>query len=132
MEGVTTMAVDNIPFRNRAKCLVVLVALKDHPRRIYLYSKTGGEEYSWAMRDYLTGKRVRSGDSTLTASQVEELIDHAEQPPACPVERIDFWSSYCTEASERHFGTGNVDVTMPNPPTLGDWKGIDGKRTVPL
>jgi len=57
---------------------VALVALEGHPRRIYLYSKTGGEEYSWTMRDHLTGKRVRSGDRTLTASQVEELIDHAE------------------------------------------------------
>lgn len=125
-------AADNIPFRSRGRTVVVLTAFREHPSRIYLYSKTLGEEYSWAIRDYLTEVRVRSGDSTMTASQVEQLIDHAEQPPACPVERTDFWKDYCQAASERHFGTGNVDLTTPNPPTLGGWKGIDGRRIILL
>lgn len=117
-------AAERIPFKSRGRALVALVALRDHPRRIYHYSKTGEEEYSWAMRDYLTGARVRSGDSTMTASQIEDLVDHAEAPPSCPVKQIDFWSRYCAQASERHFGTGNVDSTNPNPPMLGEWKGI--------
>jgi len=119
----------SIPFRNRSKYCVALIVLKGHPKRIYHYCKTSGEEYSWAVRDYLTGQFVRSGDSKMTASQVEDgWIDHAEEPPSCPEKRIDFWKDYCQGASERHFGAAHVDVASPNPPTLGEWKRMPGGR----
>ena len=122
------MLANNIPFRIRGKCLVALIALRGHPKRVYHYSKTCGEEYSWAVRDYLTEWMVRSGRSEMTASQVEELIDHAEVPSPCPVDRIGFWKPDCRAASERHFGPAHVDLATPNPLILGAWKPMNGRR----
>lgn len=121
------METTSIPFINRSKYRVVLVALKDHPKRLYHYCKTGAEEYSWAVRDYLTGQIIRSGDSKMTASQIEEeWVEYAEQPPSCPEKRVDFWRDHCQGSSERHFGTRHADSTSPNPPTLGAWKRMSG------
>jgi hypothetical protein len=123
------MSVINIPFRNRSKHCVALIALKGHPERVYHYCKTRGEEYAWAVRDYLTERMVRSGDSKMTALQVEEeWTDYVEEPPSCPVKRIDFWKDYCQAASERHFGRAHVDLVTPNPRTLGTWKHMNGSR----
>ncbi len=110
-----------IPFRNHGKYEVALIALKGHPRRFYHYSKTAGEEESWAVRDYLSGKMIRSGDSRLTASQIEALVEQAE-PPAYRSVNHAGWKDDCQAASVEHFGSAHVDVTSPNPPTLGKWK----------
>jgi len=120
------MPVIDIPFRSRGPYLVALIALKGHPKRVRHYSKTSGQEHSWAMRDYLTGQIVRSGRSKMGASQVEDLVEYAEEPPACPVELVDFWKAQCQAASERHFGAGDIDFTTPNPQTLGKWKRMTG------
>ena len=110
-----------IPFRNHGKYEVALIAFKEHPRRFYHYSKTAGEEESWAVRDYLTAQMVRSGDSTMTASQLEALVEEAEEAAYRSVSHIR-WKDDCRAASERHFGSANVDSTSPNPATLGKWK----------
>jgi len=95
---------------------------------MYHYSKTPGEEYSWAVRDYLTGWWVRSGHSKMTASQLEELIDYSGEAPACPVQRVDVWRDQCHAASVEHFGKAHVDSTTENPSTLGEWKPLGGRR----
>ena len=74
------------------------------------------------MRDYLTGQIVRSGDSTMTASQIEALVEYAEEAAYRSVKLIPRWKADCRAASERHFGAVHVDVTTPNPATLGTWK----------
>lgn len=110
-----------IPFNSHGKYEVVLIAIKGHPSRFYHYSKTAGEEESWAVRDYLTGQMVRSGDSTMTASQIEALVDDAEEAAYRSVKHAR-WKDDCQAASERKFGSPHVDSTSPNPATLGRWK----------
>jgi hypothetical protein len=113
----------HIPFGDQhGKCDVALIALEGHPKRVYHYSKTSGEEESWAVRDYLTGQIVRSGDSTMTASQIEALVEYAEEAAYRSVKLIPRWKADCQAASERHFGAAHVNVNTPNPATLGTWK----------
>jgi hypothetical protein len=112
----------NIPFESHGACSVALIALKEHPKRVYHYSKTSGQEESWALRDYLTGEILRSGDSTMTASEIEGLVDdYAEEPAYRSVKLIPRWKVDCQAASERHFGAAHVDLVTRNPPTLGNW-----------
>ena len=99
----------NIPFDNHGRYLVALIALRGHPNRVYHYSKTAGEEESWAIRDYLTGEIVRSGESTMTASEIENLVDYAEKPAYRSVALIPR-------------GSPHVDLTTGNPATLGKWR----------
>ena len=112
----------NIPFENHGACSVALIALRSHPKRVYHYSKTTGQEQSWAVRDYLTGQIVRSGDSTLTASQIEDTVEYAEKPAYRSVKLIPRWQADCRAASGNHFGAAHVDTTTPNPATLGNWQ----------
>ena len=82
-----------IPFDNHGRYLVALIALKGHPNRVYHYSKTAGEEESWAIRDFLTEEMVRSGDSTMTASEIESLVEYAEKPAYRSVSLIRRWKA---------------------------------------
>lgn len=111
----------HIPFENHGPCLVALIALKGHPKRVYHYSKTGGQEESWAVRDPLTHEIVRSGDSTMTALDIENLVEYAEEPAFRSVELTSRWKADCQAASERHYGAAHVDLTTRNPSTLGNW-----------
>lgn len=123
------MSVSDIPFVSHGPCRVVLIALKgDYPKRVCHYTKTSGQENSWAIRDYLTEQIVRSGDSTMTASQIEALIDYAEKPAFRSVNLIPLWRADCQGASERHFGAVHVDPTTPNPATLGRWRHMTSTR----
>lgn len=113
----------HIPFENHGTCSVALIALKGHPKRVYHYSKTIGQEESWAIRDYLTLQIVRSGDSTMTASEIENLVDdYADEPAYRSVKLIPRWQSDCQAAAERHYGAANVDLTTRNPSALGNWR----------
>ena len=113
----------HIPFSQHGACSVALIALKGHPKRVYHYSKTTGEELSWAVRDYLTGQIVRSGDGpTFTASQIEALVEYAEAPEFKAVKLVASWKGDCQSASENHFGAAHVDTTTANPTTLGNWR----------
>lgn len=118
----------HIPFEHHGACSVALIALKDHPNRVYHYSKTTGQELSWALRDYLTGQKVRSGDGpSFTASQIEALVAYAEQPAYKSVKLITSWKTDCQNASKNHFGAAHVDLTTANPQTLGHWSRMDSK-----
>ena len=118
----------NIPFENHGACSVALIALKGHPRRVYHYSKTSGQEESWAIRDYLGGEIVRSGDSTLTASEIENMVDdYAVEPAYRSVKLIPRWKADCQAASERHYGAAHVDLTTRNPVTLGNWRRMNSQ-----
>ena len=111
-----------IPFDNHGRYLVALIALKGHPNRVYHYSKTAGEEESWAIRDFLTEEMVRSGDSTMTASEIESLVEYAEKPAYRSVSLIRRWKADGQAASERHYGAAHVDLTTRNPATVGKWR----------
>ena len=118
----------NIPFENHGACSVALIALKGHPKRVYHYSKTSGQEESWAIRDYLNGEIVRSGESTKTASEIESLVDDfAVEPAYRSVKLIPRWKADCQAASERHYGSAHVDVSGRNPATLGSWRRMNSQ-----
>lgn len=117
-----------IPFEHHGACSVALIALKGHPKRVYHYSKTTGEELSWALRDYLTGQKIRSGDGPpFTASQIEALVEYAEEPTYKSVKLITSWKTDCQTASKNHFGAAHLDLTTANPPTLGTWSRMNSK-----
>jgi hypothetical protein len=117
----------NIPFENHGRYLVALIAIKGGPKRVYHYSKTSGEEESWAIRDYATQEIVRAGESTLTASQIETLVDYAAAPSYRSVARIPGWKADCQAASEHHYGAAHIDLTSRNPATLGKWRRMNGQ-----
>jgi hypothetical protein len=110
-----------IPYEAHGACLVALIALKGQPKRFYHFSKTAEKEESWALRDYLTGEILRAGDSTLTATQIENLVEHAAEPEYRSVKLIPRWQTDCRAASEHHFGKANVDTTTGNGTALGRW-----------
>ena len=112
----------HIPYEQHGACQVALIALKGQPKRVYHYSKTYGQEESWALRDYLTGMIVRSGDSMLKASEIEAQVEYAEEPAFRSVKLIPRWKDDCKAASEKHFGAAHVDLTTPNGTALGNWQ----------
>jgi len=117
----------HIPFENHGRYLVALIAIKGDPKRVYHYSKTSGEEESWAVRDYFTQEIVRSGDSTMTASEIENLVEYADAPVYRSVALIPRWKVDCQSASERHYGAAHVDLTSRNPATLGKWRRMNSQ-----
>jgi len=118
----------NIPFESHGRYLVALIAIKGHPKRVYHYSKTSGQEESWAIRDYFTEEIVRAGDSTMTASEIENLVDdYAVAPAYRSVALIPRWRIDCQAASERHYGAAHIDLASRNPATLGNWRRMNGQ-----
>jgi hypothetical protein len=104
-----------------------LIAIKGDPKRVYHYSKTSGQEESWAIRDYFGQEIVRSGDSTMTASEIENLVDYAVPPVYRSVALIPRWKVDCQAASEHHYGAAHVDLTSRNPATLGKWRRMNSQ-----
>src|SRR5579871_2966850 len=100
---------------------------KGEPKRVYHYSKTAGQEESWALRDYFTQEIVRAGESTLTASDIESQIEYAETPAYRAVGLIPRWKADCQSASERHYGAAHVDLTGRNPAALGKWRRMNSQ-----
>jgi hypothetical protein len=115
----------HIPFEAHGRCVVALICLKGQQKRAYHYSKTIGEEDSWALRDYLTETILRSADSGKTASQVEGMVTYADPAQYRAVGFIPNWKRDCKDTSDRHFGSANVNTTSPNSGTLGTWRGMN-------
>jgi hypothetical protein len=113
-----------IPFSSHGPYKVALIALKGHPKKVYLYSKTAGEEDSWAVRDYHLEEMVRAGDSTLTASAIEDMVEYAEESAYRSVKMLPRWKTDCQAAAERHFGSAHVELAGRNPLVLGRWRRI--------
>ena len=118
-----------IPFENHGRYLVALIAIKGDPKRVFHYSKTAGQEESWAIRDYFTLEILRSGDSPRTASEIENLVDYAVEPAFRSVALIPRWKADCQAASERHYGAAHVDLTSRNPATLGKWRRMNSQAS---
>lgn len=114
-----------IHFEIRGQCYVALVALERLlGKRHVLFSKTMGEEESWAIRDFINGQILRSGASNLTASQIEAEVTHsARQIPFRSVEAKERWAEDCKVASEGQYGANHVDLTTPpGCPNIGRWR----------
>lgn len=91
----------HIPFENHGRCSVALITLKKHPKRLYHYSKASGQQESWALRDYVTQEILRSGESEMTASEIENLVDNfAEKPAYRSVKLVARWKADCRASSQ--------------------------------
>lgn len=111
-----------IPFECHGACHVALICLQGQRKRAYHYSKKINKEEAWALRDYLTGEILRTADSGKTASQLEAMVTYAERPQYRAVGNIASWKKDCKDASDRHFGSANVDTTTPNNDSIGTWR----------
>ena len=87
--------------------------------RLALLSTKG--EYSWALRDYIGGVMLRSGDSPFTLTQVEADVAHSATPPYRSVNRKKEWANELEHASKRHFGS-RYDSATPPLQSIGTWK----------
>lgn len=117
----------DIPFDNHGSCSVALIAIVGHPKRVYHFSKTANQEESWAVRDYIAGEIVRSGDSELTASEIENMVEYAFEPAYRSVKLISRWKSDCQAAAADHYGKAHVDEATRNPATLGNWRRMNSQ-----
>lgn len=91
------------------------------PNRLLHLSVKG--EFSWALRDYIGGMMLRSGDSELTFTNLESLITYSEKPPYRSVNRTNEWREELIGSSRREFGA-RYDATTPPSRTAGTWKRI--------
>jgi hypothetical protein len=87
-------------------------------RLVYLSEKG---EFSWAIRDFITGSILRSGDSRLKLSEIEELVTYSEKPVYRSVGRSDEWTAELVATSQREFGPRYDGNTAPSG-EAGRWK----------
>lgn len=99
------------------------VAIIDCPnmlgRRLGHFTTKG--EYSWALRDFITGMMLRSGFSHLTLSQIEALVASSQFPIYRSVQRKEEWTAELEQLSRIHFGNKYDAATPPNS-QYGSWK----------
>lgn len=126
--NVSTIA---IPFEQHGNCQVALVALQGVlGKRFVHYSKTFGEEESWALRDYANDLILRSGASTLTASDIESEVTHAAKAKYRSVEQKMRWTHDCKEAAETEFGKNNLATTSPaGARDIGKWRKMSNRAS---
>lgn len=87
--------------------------------RLALLSTKG--EYSWAIRDFITGVILRSGDSELKLSEIEAMVMYSEEPPYRSVDRKTEWARELESLSRRRFD-GQYDGATPPTESAGKWK----------
>jgi hypothetical protein len=78
-------------------------------------------EYSWALRDFITGKILRSGDSALTLSDIEAMVVDSWYPKYRAVQRSREWATELEQLSIAHFGDAYDAKTPPNA-VSGTWR----------
>jgi hypothetical protein len=78
-------------------------------------------EYSWALRDFITGQMLRSGDSTLTLTDIEKLVKDDRYAAYRSVERAKEWANELAVLSHAEFGP-KYDPTTPPKSRFGTWK----------
>lgn len=120
-----------IPFEQHGNCEVALVALEGVlGKRFVHFSKTFGEEESWALRDYANDLILRSGASALTASEIEAEVTHAAKAAYRSVEQKPRWARDCKDAAEREFGQNNVATTSPaGARDIGKWRKMTNRAS---
>ena len=87
--------------------------------RMVLLSTKG--EYSWAIRDYIAGAMLRSGNSRLTLSEIEADIAYSEKPAYRSVNRNAEWARELEQSSKGYFAK-RYDPTSAPLQSTGTWK----------
>ena len=78
-------------------------------------------EYSWALRDFITGRILRSGDSPLTLSQIEAFVTGSQFATYRAVQRATEWAEELELLSRAQFGQ-EYDANTPPNGRHGAWK----------
>ena len=120
-----------IPFEQHGNCQVALIALEGVlGKRFVHYSKTFGQEESWALRDYANDLILRSGASALTASDIEAEVTHAAKAKYRSVEQKSRWGHDCKAAAESEFGENSVAATSPaGARAIGKWRKMTNRAS---
>lgn len=80
-------------------------------------------DWSWALRDFITGRILRSGKSEMTLREIEALVTYSEKPVYRSVERKTEWTRELVSSSRREFGA-NYDGITPPSSTAGNWRSL--------
>jgi hypothetical protein len=115
---MTATAPINYSAHGTAKVAIVAIPTLVGNRLVYLSQKG---EYSWAVRDFIFGEMLRSGDSELTLTQVEALVTCSEKGPYRSVNRTNEWRQELIGSSRREFGA-RYDASTPPSRNFGKWK----------
>src|SRR5689334_4291193 len=78
-------------------------------------------DFSWAIRDFITGRILRSGKSDLTLHDIEAQVTYSERPVYRSVERKSEWTRELVNSSQREFGNSYDGVTPPSN-NAGHWR----------
>lgn len=78
-------------------------------------------EYSWALRDFIAAKILRSGDSPLTLSEIEAHVTESWFPTYRAVQRSIEWAKELERLSVAHFGQ-EYDPQKPPNSQYGTWR----------
>jgi len=78
---------------------------------------------SWAIRDFITGRILRSGKSEMTLTDIEALVTYSEKPAYRSVERKNEWRRELVSSSQREFGSSYDEQTPPSD-SAGNWRGL--------
>jgi hypothetical protein len=76
---------------------------------------------SWAIRDYIGGVMLRSGDSVRRLAEIEAVVEHYEPPPYRSVQREHEWRGDLESRSKTLFGKTYDAQTAPND-NWGRWR----------
>lgn len=77
---------------------------------------------AWCIRDYITGRMLRSGNSEKTAGDIEaEVTDYFIPKIKRSVGRVADWKAELEKESNERFGE-QVDLNSEPNPTWGRWK----------
>ncbi len=110
----------NYAAHGTAKVAVVAIPSLVNNRLVYVSQKG---EYSWAIRDFIAGEMLRSGDSEMTLTQIEALVTYSEKGPYRSVNRTNEWRQELIGSSRREFGAKYDAATTPSR-TAGKWRPI--------
>ena len=80
-------------------------------------------EFSWAIRDYIRGLILRSGDSEMTLPEIEADIAYSEKPTYRSVNRKIEWARELEKSSAQHFGK-KYDASRPALTSPSSWKSM--------
>jgi hypothetical protein len=78
-------------------------------------------EFSWALRDFIPALMLRSGDSSLTLSDIEKLVKDFRFATYRSVDRAKEWADELAALSRAELGPAYDSSTPPNS-RLGTWK----------
>jgi hypothetical protein len=76
---------------------------------------------SWAIRDYIGGVMLRSGESKRTLTDIEGVVEDYYPPAYRSVGRRDEWTADLELLSRKIFGK-TYDATTPPDGSWGNWK----------